>query len=129
MMIQNSPENVLPIPSPHLQKVMQQYWKLANLRTLSDRQQEKLAQILELATESEILAFWIAEIDHIIGHKRGVLETEDRVSYNNQQALLREYLMLNSQPEPENLPNSEDLSCSEEKSTQFSCLSRRNSGR
>lgn len=93
----NSIENILSDPSPLLQKVIFQYWKLACLSALSDQQQEELAQILELATESEALTFWIAEIDHIIAHKLGILDPEERISYQDQQAFLREYLILNSE--------------------------------
>lgn len=96
-MIMNSIENVLSDSSPLIQKVIFQYWELACLSHLSDKQQEQLAQILELATESEVLTFWIAEIDHIIGHKLGLLESEERISYQNQQAFLREYLMVHAE--------------------------------
>ncbi|WP_413164832.1 hypothetical protein ACL6C3_01895 [Capilliphycus salinus ALCB114379] len=102
MMITNSLENVLPDSSPHLQKVVLQYWELACLPYLSDKQQEQLAEILERATESEVLTFWIAEIDHIIAHKLGLLNPEERTSYQNQQALLREYLAINSEFKSEN---------------------------
>ena len=91
----NTLENVLPDSSPELKIMLLEYYELASLYHLSEQQEERLSQILEQATCSEILAFWIAEIDHILSHKLSLLELEDRKSYQDQKAFLREYLTAN----------------------------------
>jgi len=79
--------------SPKLEKLITEYARLAALPELNEQQAEQLGQILEQASQSEIIAFWIAEIDHILAHSLGLLEPQDCHSYDDQKALLREHFV------------------------------------
>lgn len=72
--------------------ILLEYYQLTSMACLSEEQQERLQQILDLAGCSEGMAFWLAELDHVISHKLGVLDSDKIESYKDQQALLREYL-------------------------------------
>ncbi len=79
--------------SPQLEKLIYEYAWLASLPELNQQQAELLGEILEQASQSEIIAFWIAEIDHILGHPLGLLKPQDRHSYEDQKARLREHFV------------------------------------
>ncbi|HEY9659373.1 MAG TPA: hypothetical protein V6C65_13030 [Allocoleopsis sp.] len=66
------------------------YATLAASPSRSIEQEDRLAEMLELSCESEILNFWIDEVDHILAHEQGLLDEDDRESYKDQQSLLRE---------------------------------------
>lgn len=68
-----------------------EYGRLSTLSELSEREADRLAEILEQANHDRFLDFWIVEIDHIVGHYLGELEETERQSYKNQKALLREH--------------------------------------
>lgn len=77
--------------SPEIMEVAVEYTRLAVLQHRSEDENNCLEKILKAANDSEILNFWIVEVDHIIAHHLGLLDEDDRESYRDQQALLVEY--------------------------------------
>jgi len=72
-----------------------EYARLAILPHLTDIEADRLGEILEVAIEDSVLDFLLTEIDHIICHRLGLLSENDRESYEDQQAMMREYGSLN----------------------------------
>jgi hypothetical protein len=68
------------------------YWKLVSKNNLSDKELDFLDEILIYATEDPILEFWLAEIDHIIAHRLGLLDENSREFYEDSHSFLREYI-------------------------------------
>jgi hypothetical protein len=77
--------------SPAVMKRVLEYANLAALPQPSAQQEERLGEILAKAVDDEVLSFWITEVDHLLGHYLNLLDEDDRESYQDQQALLREY--------------------------------------
>lgn len=57
-----------------LAKFVQEYYKLASLPELSERDAERMAAILELAQYDDELNFWINKIDHLVAEELDLLE-------------------------------------------------------
>lgn len=87
-----SNQDVLSMSSPQVMDLAFEYAKLAAAQSRSEDQNDRLAQILEAATQSEILDFWVTEVDHFVGHYLGLLDSDHRKLYKDQQACLAEYL-------------------------------------
>jgi hypothetical protein len=68
-----------------------EYSQLAALPNPSDEESDRLADILGMATNDDILNFWLTEVDHCLGHHLGFLNEDHRESYRDQQSLLREH--------------------------------------
>ncbi|NEP80377.1 MAG: hypothetical protein F6K39_20730 [Okeania sp. SIO3B3] len=81
-----------------LKKLINEYIKLASLPELNLEQEEKLGEILEQASQNEILSFWISEVDYILGESLGLLKPEDLNYYEDQKALLREHFFSDLKP-------------------------------
>lgn len=62
-----------------LAKFLQEYYKLATLPELSERDAERMAAILELARVDRELDFWLSKIDHLVAE-----ELEEDSSDSNQ---------------------------------------------
>ncbi|NEO57499.1 MAG: hypothetical protein F6K54_33175 [Okeania sp. SIO3B5] len=77
--------------TPSLKKLINEYAILASLPELNLEQEEKLGEILEQANQNQILAFWIAEVDYILGESLGLLKPENLNYYEDQKAVLREH--------------------------------------
>lgn len=86
--------------SPEVMALALEYAKLASLPNRSTQEDDRLGEILEVATYSEILNFWTIEVDHFLGHHLGLLDEDARESYQDQQALLRDYLGTKDFPTP-----------------------------
>ncbi|MBW4441276.1 MAG: hypothetical protein KME10_08600 [Plectolyngbya sp. WJT66-NPBG17] len=86
--------------SSDTEQLTQEYGELSTRPSLSESEATRLDEILTQAMTDPILSFLIAEIDHILGHDLEVLESVDRVSYQNQYALLQEYLDPSSSRSP-----------------------------
>lgn len=69
-----------------------EYGKLLSLPNPSEEQADRLGAILEQAVDNSVLHFCLSEIDHFIAHYFGLLDEDDRESYKDQQALVKEYL-------------------------------------
>ncbi|NET27616.1 hypothetical protein [Okeania sp. SIO1I7] len=80
---------------PSLKKLINEYAILASLAELNLEQEEKLCEILEQASQDEIVAFWISEVDYILGKSSGLLNPEDLNYYEDQKAGIREHLWSN----------------------------------
>lgn len=81
-------------------KIMQlasEYARLASQASLTDAEADRLGEILEKANEHPALNFWIAELDHLLSHRLNLLSEDDRESYKDQQAMMREYGVQNDQ--------------------------------
>ncbi|MGD1716613.1 hypothetical protein [Dapis sp. BLCC M172] len=74
-----------------LKQLINEYAMLSSLPELNLEQEEKLGEILEQASENEIMAFWISEVDYILGESLGLLKPEDLNYYEDQKAILREH--------------------------------------
>jgi hypothetical protein len=72
-------------------ELAKEYAKLVVLPKRKEEEEDRIDEILELANHSDILSFWIIEVDHLVGHSLGLLDEDDRESYKDQQALLQEY--------------------------------------
>jgi len=79
--------------TPSLKKLINEYVRLASLPELNLEQEEKFSEILEQASHNKILAFWISEVDYILGESLGFLKPEDLSYYEDQKALLREHFL------------------------------------
>ena len=77
--------------SPEIVELAVEYAELSSRMNPSPDEDDRLGEILALATEDEVLSFWLTEIDHILAHHLGFLTDEARQSYEDQQALLREH--------------------------------------
>ncbi|MEO0686338.1 MAG: hypothetical protein AAFY76_15195 [Cyanobacteria bacterium J06649_11] len=82
-------------------QTIQEYCYLAALKSLSEQQQERMEEILKIASEDEVINFLIAEADHFIGHKLDII---DETECKNYQAALREYLLLDASV-PDKIPS------------------------
>lgn len=78
--------------TPNLMKIIREYYQLRVLPNLSEQQAERIGKIMELATTDRVVDFWIIEVEHALGHALNLLDESCRYSYQDQQALLREYL-------------------------------------
>ncbi|MDJ0517356.1 MAG: hypothetical protein QNJ74_14265 [Trichodesmium sp. MO_231.B1] len=90
-MNKQKPKDCFTTLNPELEKLIHEYARLASLPELNQQQAELLGEILEQASQSEIIGFWIAEVDHFLGHPLGLLKPQDRHSYEDQKARLREH--------------------------------------
>lgn len=99
--------------SPAVMQRALEYANLAALPNPSEQQANRLGEILEEAVENEILSFWITEIDHFLGHYLDLLDDNSRESYQDQQALIREYAETNRDnfPVPDDQQISEPVCC------------------
>ncbi|NEQ37714.1 MAG: hypothetical protein F6K40_16155 [Okeania sp. SIO3I5] len=73
--------------------LINEYVRLACLPELNLKQEEKLGEILEQVSQNKILAFWISEVDYILGESLGLLKPEDLNYYEDQKSLLRAYFL------------------------------------
>jgi hypothetical protein len=89
--IASNPGNIVQ-PSPDTMSLIREYYQLRFLSTLSNQQADRLGEILRAASSDGILDLWITEVDHALGHNLNLLNPACRRAYENQQALLREYL-------------------------------------
>lgn len=94
----NAVESINQLLAPSLMEIVREYCSLMNLTELSDLEEERLAEILELANSDNCLDFWINEANHFIGHELGLLKEDDRNFYKDQQAKMREYLGIMCKP-------------------------------
>jgi hypothetical protein len=83
-------EDILSQSPPEIMQIVLEYGKLATLINPSEAEADRLADILADACENDVLSFWLAEVDHCLGHHLGLLDEDDREDYLDQQALLRE---------------------------------------
>lgn len=83
--------------TPSLKKLINEYAMSAYLHELNPEQEEKLSEILEQASQNEILAFWISEVDYILGESLGLLKPEDLNYYEDQKPLFMEHWLSNLQ--------------------------------
>lgn len=87
--------NILLNSTPELMNTIREYYRLRSLPNLSEQQADRVGEIMELATINRDVDLWITEIDHALGHRLGLLDESCRQSYQDQQALLREYPAMN----------------------------------
>jgi len=91
-----SDQDVLSMSSAQVMDIAFEYSELASTPFRSEDQNDRLGQILEAATQSEILDFWVTEVDHFVGHYMGLLDSDHRKLYKDQQACLAEYSCLSA---------------------------------
>lgn len=84
-------KNIVSDSSEVAVELAKEYARLVVLSKRQEEEEDRIDEILQLANHSEILSFWIIEIDHLVGHYLGLLDEDDRESYKDQQAFLREY--------------------------------------
>lgn len=72
-------------------KLVLEYAELAIQPSLTDAEADRLGEILETAAENPTLNFWITELEHLISHRLSLLNEDDRESYKDQEAMMREY--------------------------------------
>ncbi len=75
-------------------EIVREYARLSALSTLSDVEAERLAEILELALDDDVLDFLINEAEIFLAHEQNLLDEDSIHYYKDQQAKLSEYLPL-----------------------------------
>ncbi len=70
--------------------IILEYLYLARLNSLSEKQTQRISDILEIAQQDSKIDFWLTEADQFIGHKLNLINEHE---YKNLQAKLREYLV------------------------------------
>lgn len=65
-------------------QILSEYCTLAVCDSLSDRQAERMAELLTQAEADPLLNFWIDEADHLIAHQLGLIDEEVIQSQQNQ---------------------------------------------
>jgi hypothetical protein len=78
--------------TPEVIQIALEYGNLAANPSLSEAQAERMGEVLELATHSPVLSFWVAMIDSYLDERLGWLKQGDRPEANHQQVVLIEYL-------------------------------------
>lgn len=91
-------------------KTLQEYCQLVSRRELSEKDAERLTEILSRAANNQELTLLLNEADHFMAHELGLLNGEDRDRYINQQSKLSEYLdsgQLNTTDESPSVPTNQ----------------------
>ncbi|HEY9886841.1 MAG TPA: peptidoglycan-binding domain-containing protein [Candidatus Obscuribacterales bacterium] len=65
------------------QSLLREYCSLALKPTLTEAEQDRMAEILELGAQDAVLNFWLEEGDHLVAHHLGLI---DERFINRQQA-------------------------------------------
>jgi hypothetical protein len=107
-------EDLVAKSTAEIMELTLEYSILAARSQLTDEDADRFEEILKYAVKSEILSFWIGEVDHTIGHHWGLLRDFNLKSYQDQQALLREYMpvqeIIQSPPSPAVINHKSNLS-------------------
>lgn len=89
--------------SPEILKLVLEYAKLAAIPHPLEQEANRIEEILAVANHINVLGFWIAEVDHLLGHHLDLLDEDNRESYQDQQALMRDYVgVMENFPVPRN---------------------------
>jgi hypothetical protein len=91
---------------PLLRRVVLEYKRLASCRKSTKEDSSRLGLLFMAAQRNRLLGFWFAEIDHIVAHEQGHLSRALRDSYQDEHAMLSEYLGLDVK-----FPVVHDVSC------------------
>lgn len=83
--------------------ILHEYCELAAIPELSEKDSERLSQILEEACDDRALGFLLNELDYFIAKKLELLNEDSVADYKDQQAFLREHL--NREANSEDNPN------------------------
>lgn len=86
------PKDFLTKSTEEIITLVNEYAILTSCKALNKAQEQRLCEILELSQNIAVLAFWLNEVDHFIGHHCGYLNEKDRRQYGDQQAYLREHM-------------------------------------
>jgi hypothetical protein len=73
-------------------EIASEYRQLFSLSSLTEQQQQRMREILELAAENEDIDFWISNIESDEGATSDLWGKQSRKSYWNQRALISEHL-------------------------------------
>jgi hypothetical protein len=73
-------------PPDHYRTMVLEYCRLAIKPTLTEPEQDRMAEILDMGTEDAVLNFWLEEGDHLVAHHLGLID-EDFI--HNQQDKFR----------------------------------------
>ena len=66
--------SVLLAQSDQHQEILLEYCLLALKPTLTEAEQDRMAEILERGTEDAVLSFWLEEGDHLVAHHLGLID-------------------------------------------------------
>jgi hypothetical protein len=83
-----SQKNIWDITPHRVRKLVKAYYDLSMRPSLSDKEGVQLEKIYSQASQIHLLDFWVTEIDHILGHRLGLLSEDNRVIFAKQQDLL-----------------------------------------
>lgn len=86
---QPNPQN---ISGPQAKKIGIEYGDLMIAKDISEKQENRIIQILELALVNEEVDFWVSHLTSIRGMEAGLLTKTAQKEYDDQKALLREHL-------------------------------------
>lgn len=102
-------QDLLSKSSPEIMEIVSEYARLATLQNPSEQEADRMESLLDAANHSEILSFWMVEVDHFLGHYLGLLNEDHRESYRDQQALMKEYYGMEISPTPTDRSNKPKL--------------------
>jgi hypothetical protein len=94
----NDIEPLLPITGPEARKIGLEYGELMTAESLSDEQEERIAEILELAINHPDVDFWVSHTANSQAMEAGLLSETAKEEYEDQKAMLREHLGEESLP-------------------------------
>ncbi|MEO0540366.1 MAG: peptidoglycan-binding domain-containing protein [Cyanobacteria bacterium P01_A01_bin.105] len=92
----NPPEsNTNILPQQETLSLVREYCFISSLEKLSDREADRLYQIISMAEDDSCLEFWLNEADHFLAHELGLSgKISHPVETANQKAELLEHLDL-----------------------------------
>uniref|UniRef100_UPI001177B1C7 hypothetical protein n=1 Tax=Calothrix rhizosoleniae TaxID=888997 RepID=UPI001177B1C7 len=79
---------VIPL-TPEQKEIVNEYCQIAVLKNLTEKQAQRMQEILTIAQSDPTIDFFITEADHFIGHWLNII---DENQFKDQQAILSEYL-------------------------------------
>lgn len=67
-------QSILLAQSEPYRAILLEYCDLALKPTLTEPEQDRMAEILELGTADAVLSFWLEEGDHLVAHHLGLID-------------------------------------------------------
>jgi hypothetical protein len=84
--------DITPITGPKAKALGVEYGKLMIAEPLSEEQEARMIEILDLAITHDEVDFWVAHFTCSQGMETGLLSKSAQTNFENQKAMLREHL-------------------------------------
>jgi hypothetical protein len=83
---------IIPITGPEAKALGIEYEALMTAESLSEAQEARIAEILDLAITHEEVDFWVSHSTDSQAMEAGLLSEDAKTNFENQKAMLREHL-------------------------------------